>query len=168
MLAMKEFYHPGTKQKAAVDLNRILERASLICRSEWKSVATIEFDLDPDLPELFAHEGELNQVALNLFVNATHAIEAKKAGIGRITVRTSCRNQTLFLEVKDNGTGIPQESLERIFEPYFTTKEVGKGTGQGLSLCQDIIVKNHNGQISVESVADEGTSFFVSLPLIVN
>jgi two-component system NtrC family sensor kinase len=162
--AMKEFSHPISKSMAAVDLNRIAERTALICKSEWKQVADLVFDLDDKLPLVMANEGELNQVLLNLIVNAAHAIQAQHTEGGMIAIRTRFNDDQVSIEVEDNGGGIPAEIRDKIFEPFFTTKDVGKGTGQGLTIAWDIIVNKHKGAIECHDRAGGGTIFALRLP----
>jgi two-component system, NtrC family, sensor kinase len=111
--------------------------------------------------------GELNQVFLNLIVNAAHAIResGKDAETGRITITTELVRDRALIRLTDNGCGIPQDTIEKIFDPFFTTKEVGRGTGQGLAIARSIIVDKHGGQIEVQSEPGAGTSFILSLPV---
>jgi two-component system NtrC family sensor kinase len=163
--AMKEFSHPTSKAKASVDLNKIAERAALIGKSEWKLVAELDFDLEEDLPLVTAIEGELNQVVLNLIVNAAHAVSANNRSTGRITVRTRSNDEFVELEIADNGVGIPPAIRDKIFEPFFTTKDVGKGTGQGLAIARDVIVNKHGGKIGFRDGPETGTIFSIWLPM---
>lgn len=165
VLAMKEFSHPANKDMGPVNLNRVLERSAVVCKSEWKHVAEVVFDLDENLPEIVGLEGALNQVALNVIVNAAHAVSEKESGMGRITIRTRSAHDMVRLDISDTGTGIPAHIRDRIFEPFFTTKDVGRGTGQGLALAHDIIVNKHHGRIQVQSVEGEGTTFIITLPI---
>jgi signal transduction histidine kinase len=164
VLAMKEFSHPSSKERVPVDLNAIIERATIVCRAEWKHAADLDLQLNPDLPAMLGFEGELNQVILNMAVNAAHAIADKGAGQGLITIRTAAIPGGVELCVTDTGTGIPEALRRRIFDPFFTTKGVGKGTGQGLAICQDIVVNKHGGTIDIETVPGEGTSFIMRFP----
>jgi two-component system NtrC family sensor kinase len=111
--------------------------------------------------------GELNQVFLNLIVNAAQSIResGKDAATGRITISSAvCADQVVIL-IADNGCGIDPENIEKIFDPFFTTKPVGMGTGQGLAIAQSIIVDRHGGTIDVRSVVGTGTQFTISLPI---
>ena len=112
------------------------------------------------VPDIECLPSQINQVVMNLVVNAAHAIGE---GRGRITIRTGCFADEVWLEVADNGSGIPTETLKRIFEPFFTTKPIGQGTGLGLSLSYGIVQK-HSGRIEVQSTVGEGTTFRVILP----
>jgi len=165
VLAVKEFSHPDVKEVSAIDLNHAIETTITVSRNQWKYVAELETALAPDLPPVPCRGGEINQVILNLIVNAAHAIEAKGAGIGKIAVATACVDGWAEIRVSDTGTGIPAEIRERIFDPFFTTKAPGKGTGQGLAICHTIVVQKHGGSIQVESEPGVGTTFVVRLPL---
>jgi two-component system NtrC family sensor kinase len=123
-------------------------------------VADVERDYDPALPLLNCYPQKLNQVFMNLLVNAAHAIE----GHGTIRLKTFSEGGDIVVSISDTGKGIAPENLTRIFEPFFTTKEVGKGTGLGLSISYDII-KRHGGIMTVESEVGTGTAFTVRLPL---
>ena len=167
VLAMKEFSHPGERAKAEVDLNRSVENTVAVSRNEWKQWAKLETDLDDALPRVHCLAGEINQVLLNLVVNAAHAIEeAKRGADGRILIST-CRVDEDFVEIaiEDNGVGMSESVIEQIFDPFFTTKRVGKGTGQGLAICRDVIVNKHGGRISVNSTPGAGSRFSVILPI---
>jgi signal transduction histidine kinase len=112
--------------------------------------------------------GQINQVVLNLVVNAAHAIADKVKGTterGKITVRTSVEDHHVVIAIGDTGGGIPEEIQARIYDPFFTTKEVGRGTGQGLSIARNIIVKCHGGQLDFDTEVGKGTTFYVRLPL---
>jgi len=167
--AMKEFSHPGGQEKAASNLNRAIETTVTVARNEWKYVAEIELDLDPQLPAVPCFIGEFNQCILNLVVNAAHAIgdvaKNAPASKGRITVRTRLDGCCAEVRVSDTGTGIAELIRPKIFEPFFTTKGVGKGTGQGLYLAYQTIVKKHQGTITFESETGKGTTFIIRLPL---
>ena len=165
VLAMREFSHPAHKDAAPVDLNRVLERSSVVCKSEWRQAAELIFDIDESLPAITGHEGALNQVVLNLIVNAAHAIQYKGPEMGTITLRTRHDGESVRLEVEDSGTGISENIRDQIFEPFFTTKDVGRGTGQGLTLVHDIVVNKHGGWIGLDSSVGIGTTVIVKLPI---
>jgi len=168
--AMKEFSHPGSKEKQEASLNRIIETTVTVARNEWKYVADVITDLDPNLPQLPCLVDEMGQVILNILINAAHAIaealgENPEGAKGRITISTQRENSRALLKISDSGTGIPAEILGKIFDPFFTTKEVGKGTGQGLTIARDVIVNKHGGAIDCTSRPGEGTTFTIRLPL---
>ncbi len=167
--AMKEFSHPGPREKTRIDIHKNIESTITVARNEWKYVADVKTEFDPAMPPVLCFAGEFNQVLLNLVVNAAHAIgdvvKGRNGEKGTITVRTHRAGDWAEIRVSDTGTGIPPEVRPHIFEPFFTTKEVGKGTGQGLSTVYAIIVKKHNGEVSFESEMGHGTTFIIRLPL---
>jgi signal transduction histidine kinase len=164
---MKEFSHPGDDM-TPVDLNHIIANTVTVARNEWKYVADVEFDLDEDLPCVVCLPSEINQVIMNLVVNAAHAIGdvvADTGGRGTIRIRTHRDGDSVVVEIEDTGCGIPAAMLERIFEPFFTTKARGKGTGQGLAIAHRIVVEHHGGAIRAASAPGKGTVFSIHLPL---
>jgi PAS domain S-box-containing protein len=167
--SMKEFAHPGSSEKQAVDLNRAIESTITVARNEWKYVAEMETDLDPSLPMVPCLLGEFNQVILNLIINAAHSIadvlNDRSLMKGRIKISTRHTGDWAEVQIRDSGSGIPEEIRSRIFDPFFTTKEVGKGTGQGLAISHAVVEK-HGGAISFETEEGRGTTFTVRLPLI--
>ena len=167
--AMKDFAHPGREEKVPADLNKIIETTLTVARNEWKYVADLVTDFDRSLPEVSCHPGEINQVILNLVVNAAHAIEEQvKQGRmpkGVITVVTRRKDGWAEIQISDTGGGIPEAIRPRIFDPYFTTKEPGRGTGQGLAICHPVIVDKHGGRIFFESEVGRGTTFTINLPI---
>jgi len=169
--AMKEFSHPGSQEKRAVDLNKAIDTTVTISRNEWKYVADVRTQLDPKLPLVPCLAGEIAQVLLNLLVNAGHAIAdavRQAEGMrGTITITTRRVDDSVEISVADTGTGIPENARDKVFNPFFTTKEVGKGTGQGLTLAHTVIVKKHGGSIWFDTEVGKGTTFFIRLPLSV-
>lgn len=168
--AMKSFSHPGKITMEPTDLNAAIANTIIVCRNEWKYVAELETAFDESLPSVLCLPSELNQVWINLIVNAAHAIdpsmverEGEKGKI-RLSTHYDCANSTVEIVVEDDGMGIPDEIRQRIFDPFFTTKEVGKGTGQGLAIAHSVIAKHH-GRIKVESEVGKGTRFVVELPV---
>ena len=167
VLAMKEFSHPGERAKAEVDINRAVENTVAVSRNEWKQWAQLDTELDEALPRVNCMAGEINQVLLNLVVNAAHAIEeAGRGADGRIAISTRrLDDEHIEIAIEDNGKGMTEATIEQIFDPFFTTKKVGKGTGQGLAICRDVIVAKHGGRISVNSTPGVGSRFSVILPI---
>ena len=166
--AMKEFAHPGTDEKTPVDINHTIENVITVARNEWKYIAEVVTEFDPSLPTIMALPGELNQVLLNLLVNAAHAVQAVQGNSsckGQITFRTRRAGNRAEIQVRDTGCGIPPEIQSRVFDPFFTTKPVGKGTGQGLAIAHAVVVQRHGGTIGLESTVGHGTTFTISLPL---
>lgn len=166
--AMKELSHPGGEEKVPVDINRALETTMTVSTNEWKYVADMETELEPDLGSIYGFPGELNQVFLNLIVNAAHAIseitEGGEKGRGKITLRSMKRNDVARIEISDTGGGIPASIREKVFDPFFTTKPVGKGTGQGLAIAHSVIVQKHGGQLSFDVEEGVGTTFAIEIP----
>ena len=166
--AMKDFSH-GSDEKMKSDLNRAIESTIIVAQSQWKNVATVETQFDTDLPLVPCLLSEVNQVVLNIIINAAHAIAdviADNPGsLGVITISTKRTENSAVIRISDTGPGIPENIRSRVFDPFFTTKGVGKGTGQGLSIAHDVITKKHNGELSVESQLGVGSTFIITLPL---
>jgi len=167
--AMKEFSHPGSEEKSALDINRAIETTVTVARNEWKYVSDIETHFDPTLPLVHCHAGEFNQVILNVLINAAHAIRQVvgdgAGGKGKISIATRQDQDWVEISIHDTGGGIPEAIQSRIFEPFFTTKPVGQGTGQGLALAYTTIVRKHGGRIWFETMSGKGTTFFIRLPI---
>ncbi len=167
--AMKDFSHPGGTEKSSVNLNNAIESTVTVARNEWKYVAQLRLELDPELPLVFCLPGEVNQVIVNLLVNAAHAIADRigSATEERGEIRVVTRQDGDFVEIRvsDTGTGIPANVRDHIFDPFFTTKDVGQGTGQGLSLAHSIVVDKHGGELNFETESGVGTTFIVRLPI---
>ncbi|MEJ2200063.1 MAG: ATP-binding protein [Desulfuromonadaceae bacterium] len=156
---LKGFSRVDSAQCCSTDINECLESTISIIWNEIKYKATLERDYGK-LPLLTCYPQQLNQVFLNLLVNAAQAIPEQ----GVIRVETRCEQGDIRVKISDTGGGIPPEVLSRIFEPFFTTKEIGKGTGLGLSISFEIVQK-HGGEILVDSRPGEGTTFTLRLPL---
>jgi two-component system, NtrC family, sensor kinase len=166
--AMQGFSHPEGTHKRFVDLNAAVRDTVTVCRNEWKYVATLATELDTTMPPVPCLPGELQQVVLNLIVNAAHAI-AEKVGtsgaLGRIMVSTRLDGNRAEIRVQDDGGGIPESIQARVFDPFFTTRAIGKGMGQGLSMGHATIVGKHHGTLTFESSKQHGTTFVIRLPL---
>ncbi len=167
--AVTEFSHPGTDQQRPTDLNRAITTTIAVSRNEWKYVAELVTEFDPDLPPVPCLPGEFNQVMLNLIVNAAHAIAAALGDSpedkGTITVRTRREGDWAEIRIRDTGSGIPAAIRTRIFDRFFTTKEVGRGTGQGLAIARSVVVDKHGGTLTFETEEGKGTTFIIRLPL---
>lgn len=165
--SIKEFSHPDGKGKAPDDLNRRIKSAAGIARNEYKYVADLALELG-DIPLINCHGDEISQTVLNLIINAAHAIGERVAGRnerGSIVIHTAVVDDNLVIEVRDDGNGIPEHLKEKIFGAFFTTKPIGKGTGQGLALARSTVVERHNGSLDVDSEVGKGTTFRITLPL---
>ena len=168
--AMKNFSHPSSDKLTPCDLNQAIENTLIVCRNEWKYVAEMRTELAADFPLVPCQLGDFNQVIVNLVVNAAHAIadavSSSPGTKGVITVRTGLSEGWAEVRVTDTGTGIPENARSHIFTPFFTTKQVGKGTGQGLALARSIIVDRHHGTLHFETQLGRGTTFVIRLPLV--
>jgi signal transduction histidine kinase len=165
--AMKGFAHPGGVEKNLIDLNHALDTTIVVATNEWKNVARVVTEFG-DIPPVPCRLGEINQVFLNLLVNAAHAVEPnlKRSGEkGTITVRSYVEGAMAIVAISDDGTGIAPEIRTRVFDQFFTTKEVGRGTGQGLAIARRVVVEQHGGLVDFTSEIGKGTTFYVRLPL---
>lgn len=165
--SMREFAHPDQKEAMPADISRGLRSTLIIARNEFKYVADEEANLG-ELPNVVCHMGDLNQVFLNLIVNASHAMADVHHVTGQrgvLGVRSWEEGEEVVIAISDTGNGIPEEIRARIFDPFFTTKEVGKGTGQGLAIARHIVVDKHRGKLSFTTQAQKGTTFFIRLPI---
>ncbi len=165
--ALKEFSHPEVKEKSMVDINRALLNTVTVTRNEWKYVAEVKTCLEPGLRQVLCHPGEINQVFLNIIVNAGQAIAAVAKGERKGTIEVTTRNlgeSQVEIRIKDDGPGIPDSIKDKLFTPFFTTKEVGKGTGQGLSLARSIVLHKQGGELFFESEEGKGACFVIRLP----
>ena len=166
--AMKQLSHPGKDEKTSMDINSAIQSTATITKNRWKYAADLEMNLAPDLPQVGALSAEINQVLINLVVNAADAI-AERYGEsgekGKICIRTKKEADKVVIEVEDDGGGIPDDVKTKIFQPFFTTKEVGKGTGQGLAISHNVIVNHHHGSLEVQTEPEKGSCFIVKLPI---
>ncbi len=166
--AMKVFSHfDASQNKQRFNLHEALTSAIIISRNHYKYIADIETDFAQDLGAIEGYASDLNQVFLNLIINAAHAIDEKKITRGLIRI-TTCKlknDNMVEILIQDNGMGIPNDIKEKVFNLFFTTKPVGKGTGQGLSLAHTVIVEKHRGKLFFESTSGEGTTFHIQLPM---
>ena len=167
--SMRDFAHPGVEEKTNIDINNAIDSTLTVTRNKWKFIAEMETNFASDLPLVGCYPAELNQAILNIIVNAADAIEEvvgdKPEEKGRITITTARKKDKLEIRISDTGPGIPKEMQDKIFNPFFTTKEVGKGTGQGLTITHSIIVNKHGGTINFESEQGKGTTFIITLPI---
>lgn len=156
---LKGFSNVDRPEEEIVDLNESLKAACNILRTRLPAGATIELDLQP-LPKVLCLPGHLNQAFLNVLDNAAQAIAS---GSGKITVRSNADDE-VHVVIADNGCGIAAENLSRVFDPFYTTREVGRGIGLGLTLARDIVTV-HNGRIEIDSRLGVGTAVTIHLPV---
>ena len=164
--AMKEFAHPEAKGMTHADLNRALLNTLTVARNELKYVAEVQTDFG-ELPLVVCSISDINQVFLNLLVNAAHAIGDVVKGTcqkGTIRIETRIEGPMALITIADTGAGIPDNIRGRIFDPFFTTKEVGRGTGQGLAIARSV-VDRHKGTLTFCSEVGKGTTFCIGLPI---
>ena len=158
---MLSFSKPEEEARKRINLNDLLEGILLMMERQMReSNVRVVLDLDSQIPEVMASTNQMRQVMLNMFKNAK---EAMPNG-GTLTVRTANEDQKVSVHIQDSGVGIPEEIRNKIFEAFFTTKQKVKGVGLGLSVCYGII-KDHGGEIKVESEEGKGTTFVISLPI---
>ena len=158
--AVREYTFLDRAPLQRIDVTAGIENTLVILRSRWKAGIAIERSYAPGLPSIEAFGSELNQVWTNLLANAIDAME------GRGTIRISVHGATgdgVVVDICDSGPGIPAEVRPRIFDPFYTTKEVGRGTGLGLHISRSI-VQRHGGEIALVADPPGGTCFRVSLP----
>ena len=160
MQDLKEFSHVGRNETMRpAELVKGLESTLNIVWNDLKYKATVE-RIYGDMPPVECHASEINQVFMNLLINAGQAIAER----GVITLACGHEGDEAWISIADTGCGIPEETLGRIFDPFYTTKPIGRGTGLGLAISYRIVEKHH-GRIEVESRVGQGTSFRVVLPL---
>jgi two-component system NtrC family sensor kinase len=172
---MLEHSRTGTAQREVININSLVEES---LRLAYQGLRTKEKDFtvelithfDPAQPKLFASPQEMGRVLINLFTNAFHAVQQRQrqepdvAYQPAITVSTLVLVSAIEIRIGDNGTGMSSKVLTKIFQPFFTTKAVGEGTGLGLSMSHDIVTQGHGGSLTVESREGEGSEFIITLP----
>ena len=159
VIALKDFAHPGDDKIKDVNINDGIESTLNVLRNELKYKITLRTELG-DIPIIQGYPQQLNQVFMNIIVNAVHAVEDK----AELMIKTGVVNDHVEIVIADTGPGIPEENLSKLFDPFFTTKEVGSGTGLGLNIAFNIIQK-HNGTIQVDSKPGHGATFTIKIPL---
>jgi PAS domain S-box-containing protein len=161
--SMNEFAHIGNEVDEKSDLNELLQSTVVVAHNWINKVADLETSYTPGLPLIHCGMGELNQVFLNLLSNAADAVaETGKRGLIKIVTRR--QDDESVVEISDTGVGIPEEIKSKMFTPFFTTKGLGKGTGQGLHLSYRIIAERYKGRLYFKSKVNEGTTFYIHLP----
>ncbi|HET9627717.1 MAG TPA: ATP-binding protein [Kofleriaceae bacterium] len=165
--SMRAFAHER-RERSELDLREAIESTLTIARSEYKYVADVELALEP-VPRVACYASEINQVILNVVINAAHAIADAVAGSdrrGKITIALRQVGDQAVISIGDTGTGIADDVRDHVFEMFFTTKPVGKGTGQGLALARSVIVDKHHGTLTFDTEVGVGTTFHVAIPIV--
>jgi two-component system, NtrC family, sensor kinase len=175
---MLEHSRASTGERALTDINALCDEYLTLSyhgmRAKDKTFkADFKTDFDVNLPKINVLPQDLGRVLLNLTNNAFYAVHERNLQVledlagftPMVSISTKTLENFIEIKVKDNGNGIPKENLEKIFQPFFTTKPTGEGTGLGLSLSFDIITKGHGGTLNVKSEVDEGTTFIVKLAI---
>jgi two-component system NtrC family sensor kinase len=160
---LRTFSRADSSAIASADLNSCMDSTINIVINEIKYAAELKREYG-DLPKVSCNAQQINQVFMNLLINAAHAIQAKGDEIGEIVIRSWCDQDSVFVSVSDTGCGIAPKNCTRIFDAFYTTKEIGKGTGLGLSISSGIIRK-HDGEITLSSEVGVGSTFTIRLPL---
>ena len=166
--AMNRFSHNSCGIQSEVNVNEVIGNIITISRHEWKYIAELETELDPNLKSIIGNGNEIGQVILNIIINATHAISESirnKSRRGIILVTSRNVEDGIKVTIQDNGIGIPKDIHDKIFNLFFTTKTLDKGTGQGLAIAYDIVVHKHRGCISFTSEPERKTIFEIFFPL---
>lgn len=157
---LKNFSRPDKGNLELIDIHKHLDSTISLLHHELKQGIEVTRQYDPTLPRITCYSNQINQVFMNIMLNAIQAIKRK----GSILVRTWSQDNNLHVLFRDDGGGIPEELLSRIFDPFFTLKEVGSGTGLGLSVSYSII-KKHHGEILVRSQKGKGSEFEIIIPV---
>ena len=173
---MLEHSRTGTPTKELTDLNALADEYVRLAYHGFRAKdqsfnANFKTDLDEKLPKVKVISQDIGRVILNMINNAFYAVSSKAKSSGNenykpeVMVSTKLNDKKVEIVIQDNGDGIPQKNIDKIFQPFFTTKPTGQGTGLGLSLSYDIVTKGHNGHLEVESDVGIGTRFIIEIPL---
>jgi two-component system, NtrC family, sensor kinase len=161
---MKELAHPGSRALASADIGRLLEGAIDVAARTHRDLLDVETRF-AELPPITCFRDDLSQVFINILVNATQAIEEHPERRGKLVVESRVEGPDVIVTIADNAGGIPEAAREKVFEAFFTTKEVGRGTGQGLAISRSIIVDRHGGTLTFETETGVGTTFSIRIPI---
>lgn len=166
ILNLKKFSRQEVDEFIEYDINEGIRSTLIVAKNEYKYIADVVTNLD-DIPYTRANASKINQVLLNLIINASHAIKEKNDDErGLIEIKTYSEDKFIVCKIRDTGIGMSSDVYSQIFQPFYTTKPVGVGTGLGLSISYDIIAKQHDGEISVESEKGKGTLFTFKIPIV--
>jgi two-component system NtrC family sensor kinase len=156
---LKKISYKGNDEFTSCSINECINDCIQAVKSQFKYSMEITRALNP-CPNILGQASDLNQVFINLLINAYHACEEN----GQLSIQSFHDKSNVIVIIKDNGKGISPKNLQKIFDPFYTTKDIGEGTGLGLSISHGIIEK-HRGKIDVKSTVNQGTSFTISLPI---
>ncbi|MEM0939817.1 MAG: YfiR/HmsC family protein [Bacteroidota bacterium] len=159
---LRTFSRAQEESRSEIDIHEDIEVALLFLKNKIRPTLSIEKDLADELPTIFGYPGQVGQAILNIIGNAMDACGNEPGSV--VSIKTRVENDKATISIKDNGIGIKQEDLDKIFDPFYTTKKIGEGSGLGLSITYGIIEK-HGGTIDVNSVLGEETEFKIKLPL---
>lgn len=159
---MKTFSHPDAENEHSIDVHEVLDSTLLLLKNEIRTNVRVIQKLNAQAFVIKSNRNQLGQIFLNIIINAVQALSDSPDGI--IQIRTENDEQSLSIHIMDNGCGIPEDKIKLIFDPFYTTKEVGEGTGMGLSISYGIVQK-YNGSINVHSAPGKGTKFTLQFPL---
>lgn len=167
--AMKEFATADAESQLHVDVNESISNTLIISKNRWKNILKVETDFEKDLPLIPCYAAKINNVFLEMILNSCDAVVKRFINDdqkqGHLKIITRLKSDHLEIKFIDNGAGIEKKIADRVYDPFFTTKTVGQGTGQGLTTVYDIVVNKHSGELFFESDTDSGTTFFVRLPV---
>jgi len=159
LMDLKNFSRMATPETSKANINEAIDLTVKLMSFQFKEKIQIITDYG-NIPDIDCNIEKLNQVFMNLLINASHAVSEK----GEIHIQTFEKDNQVIIQIKDNGSGIPEDVMHNIFNPFFTTKEKGVGTGMGLYICRNII-NQHKGSIVVDSIVGQGTTFTITLPI---
>lgn len=167
ILSMNTFSHEICDEMVLVNLNKLIQDIVGQFHNEYIDIAWINLKLSQSIPRVYCFEKQIHLTFENLLTNAFDAIKEKqkiKGGKGVISISTNHINDLVEIHIQDSGVGISSDIIEKIYDPFYTTKELGKGIGQGLCIAYKVITENHLGSIKVESTDENGTVFCVQIP----
>lgn len=172
--SIKEFSHPDDDELQVYDMEKLLETAVTVTRPQWRHSAKLSVNCETDDTNVECYPGEISQVLINLIVNAADAISENNAkqgienALGEINLVLRHENESLAIDVIDNGGGMPEDIQRSIFDMFFTTKPPGQGTGQGLAISKSIVEAKHGGELKVQSSLGKGTHFTILFPAAIS
>ncbi|MBX2832242.1 MAG: ATP-binding protein [Rhodospirillales bacterium] len=161
---IRKFAHPDNDAIELISIAEEIDTAITLTRSQVKHIADLELDMQPNLIEVNGRRNHLSQALINLIVNASQAIQERGQRRGSIKLSVNSDDKNVYIRLRDNGGGVPEELRDRIFDYFFTTKERGVGTGQGLPICRKLIQDDFNGDLTLSSDNAGGAEFVIRLP----